>query len=111
MRMKLIGQMHVLVVEMEEELDHHIAQNVREIIDKELKRTNAINLVFDFRNLSFMDSSGIGVIIGRYKIVKILGGSVIIVSPQPQVRRIIEMAGIHKIIKITNTLDNALKMV
>jgi len=92
------------------ELDHHSAGSVREVIDKEIKRSNAINIIFDFRNLNFMDSSGIGVIIGRYKITKILGGETVIFSPTNSVGRIIEMAGLKKIIKIASSLENALML-
>lgn len=110
MQLKLIADKHALLVSMEGELDHHSAAKVREIIDKEIKRSNAVNIIFDFRNLNFMDSSGIGVIIGRYKVAKILGGETIIFSPTESVRRIIEMSGIHKIVKLASSLENALKL-
>ncbi len=110
MQLRLISEKHALLVSLEGELDHHTANSVREKIDTEIKRSNAKNIIFDFRKLNFMDSSGIGVIIGRYKVSKILGGETIIFSPTNAVRRIIEMSGIHKIIKLASSLDSALKL-
>lgn len=108
MQLKLIGEKRALVVYLEGELDHHSAEKIRTVLDKEIKRTNAVNLIMDFRNVSLMDSSGIGVIMGRYRLVKILGGTVIVFGCNEQIRRIIEMSGIEKIVKIANSLDNAL---
>ena len=109
MQLRLISEKHALLVSLEGELDHHTANSVREKIDTEIKRSNAKNIIFDFRKLNFMDSSGIGVIIGRYKVSKILGGETIIFSPTNAVRRIIEMSGIHKIIKLA-TITNSIRI-
>lgn len=108
MQIKLIGNKRAVLVNIEGELDHHSATIIRETVDKELKRSNAVNVIFDFRDVSFMDSSGIGVIMGRYKIVKILNGSVIIFGANEHIKRIIEMSGIEKIVKVTTSFDNAL---
>lgn len=110
MQLRLIAEKHALLVSIDGELDHHSAGMVREVIDKEIKRSNAVNIVFDFRNLNFMDSSGIGVIMGRYKVVKKLGGEMVIFSPTQAVRHIIEMSGLEKIVKLTNNLENALML-
>lgn len=110
MQLRLITDKRALLVSLEGELDHHTADEIREKIDTEIRRSNANNIIFDFRKLSFMDSSGIGVIIGRYKTAKVLGGETIIFSPTDAVKRIIEMSGINKIIKLTTSLDNALQL-
>ena len=60
-----------LVVKFDGELDHHVAKNIRTKIDEIIDQQGVRNLIFDLNNMKFMDSSGIGVIIGRYKHKKI----------------------------------------
>lgn len=57
----------ILIVHMEGELDHHTAEEVRSRIDDRIDRTGFYKVIMDFTNVNFMDSSGIGVVIGRYK--------------------------------------------
>lgn len=99
---------HALLVTPEGELDHHLAGKMRTEIDKKLGR-GIINIIFDFSHLSFMDSSGIGMIMGRYKRIQKLGGRVIIAAPKPQVKRIIEMSGLLGIIQISPSVKQALR--
>ncbi len=91
-----------LIVKLIGELDHHVAGGVKERIDKKIT-----NLVFDFSALSFMDSSGIGVVIGRYKLVKSLGGRTVIVSNTKSLDRLLNIAGIKKIISVESDIDGA----
>ncbi len=111
MQLKFMGEQRALVAKVEGELDHHVAKEVREVIDREIKRTSAVNIIFDFSDITFMDSSGIGVIVGRYKLAKTLGGTVILFGASNQVRRIVEMSGIHKIVKIASSFENALMLI
>jgi len=67
-------------------------------------------LVFDLSALSFMDSSGIGVIIGRYKLMKSLGGQVYIVSSNKTVDKLLLLSGIPDIIKVTDNADEIDKL-
>ncbi len=99
---------NALLVTPEGELDHHLAGKMRTEIDKKLGR-GIINIIFDFSHLSFMDSSGIGMIMGRYKRIQKLGGRVIIAAPKPQVKRIIEMSGLLGIIQISPSVKQALR--
>ena len=96
-----------LVVKIAGEIDHHSAGQIRETIDSEIERKRVKNLVFDFDRVTFMDSSGIGVIIGRYKQVRAQGGKTLIIRAKPQVERLLEISGIKKIIE-TNGNDIAL---
>ena len=82
------------------ELDHHGAQQIRDELDERIIRRGIKNLVFDFDDLSFMDSSGIGLIIGRYKLIKSLGGNVSIVCSNACVNKILQMSGIMRIIDV-----------
>lgn len=98
----------VLVVSLSGELDHHTAKDVKNLIEEVIKNRGVVNLVFDFTNLTFMDSSGIGVVIGRYKLIRSMGGKVTIVSPARNVSKLLSMSGINKIIEIFDDVDSAL---
>ena len=99
----------LLIVELSGELDHHSAQEVRTKIDDRLDRLDIKKLIFDFSEVSFMDSSGIGVIIGRYKKLSIRNGIVGIASVSGSIKRIFELSGIFKIIKVYKSVDEAVK--
>lgn len=109
MELLLLGKYRILVVRIFGELDHHVAGGVRESVDRELARTGAINAAFDFENVTFMDSSGIGVIMGRYKVTRALGGNVIIYGASDSVKRIIAMSGIDSLVTVSDTLENGIK--
>ncbi len=111
MNIRLIGDKRTLLVNIDGELDHHLAGKVRDSVDRKIKSTNAINIIFDFSKVGFMDSSGLGVIMGRYKLSRLLGGKVIIFGSKKQTRRIIEMAGLDKIVKLCDKLEEALELV
>lgn len=106
LRFKKTGR--TLVVTLDGELDHHNAVFVREDIDRKFADAKAKNIVFNMQKLQFMDSSGLGILIGRYKAVSAIGGKTFIASPTPGAKRLIVLAGIHKIIPICKTLDEAL---
>lgn len=97
-----------LIVHISGEIDHHTAENIREKLDKEFKRQNAKNIIFDFSDIQFMDSSGIGVIMGRYKNAKERGGRVGIINVHPQVDRVFQLSGLYKIISQYHSLDEAI---
>ncbi len=89
-----------LIARFQGELDHHSAAEVREKVD--LKLTSGIYhcLVFDFEKLSFMDSSGIGVIMGRVKNMALMGGKVIVANPNPTVERMLHIGQLETYISI-----------
>ncbi len=87
-----------LLVEITEEIDHHVAEKIRRKVDDEITRYMPRKTIFDFSRVSFMDSAGIGMIIGRYKMMKLIGGSLEIINISQTVRRILEMSGVNKII-------------
>ncbi len=108
MRLKFEVMDNILVVYLDGELDHHSAEEVREDIDNNIDSRNIRNLIFELSNMNFMDSSGIGVVIGRYKKIDKSGGKVGVVNSNPHVDRIFQMAGIYKIIHKYKTKDEAL---
>lgn len=94
-----------LLVEITEEIDHHVAEKLRRKVDDEITRYMPRKTIFDFSRVSFMDSAGIGMIIGRYKMMKLIGGSLEIINISQTVRRILEMSGINKIIPMAGWWD------
>lgn len=109
--MTLVVVNNTLVVKIDGEMDHHAASLARHNIDKEIKSRPVKNLVFDFHDLDFMDSSGIGMILGRYKLIKGLNGRVFIARPKPNVEKIINISGLHKIIPVYDDIDKAINHV
>ena len=81
-----------------EDIDECVAQKIRRKLDNEIERYMPRKVVFDFSDVSFMDSAGIGLLMGRYKLVSMLGGQVEVSNITPSVRRIFEMSGIQKVI-------------
>lgn len=109
MEIKLLGDKRTVLVRIMQELDHHTAAEIRKKTDAKIKSSNAVNIIFDFSSVEFMDSSGIGLIMGRYKMAKILGGKVVIYGAGKQIQRIIEMSGIDRIVKLCATHDEAIE--
>ncbi len=95
-KMENIGT--TLVVKLNGEIDHHSATELREKMDREITLRNIVNLVLDFDGVTFMDSSGIGVIVGRYKQIKARGGKTMLIRVKPQVDKILEISGLKKIL-------------
>lgn len=91
-----------LTVYIQGELDHHSAKEIRSRIDGEILRRNPKFLELDFQKVTFMDSSGIGLVMGRYKIMSEKGGKVIVLNPTPPIKKIMMISGISKLAKIVN---------
>lgn len=98
-----------LIVYMVGELDHHSAEEVRNKIDDRLDRDNITKLIMDFSGVSFMDSSGIGVVIGRYKKLSLKKGDICIARAKDSVKRVFELSGMFKIIKLYDNIDEAVE--
>lgn len=98
-----------LVVKVAGELDLVAAERFRSVVDSDLDRRQVRNLVLNLEGVSFIDSSGLGAIIGRYKRVARQGGAVVIAGAQPQVKRLLEMAGMMRIVTLAASEREALK--
>ena len=94
-----------LIVKIKGEIDHHSADEIRYNVEKGLYLTKAKNLVFDFSSVGFMDSSGIGMIIGRYKEMKKTGGKVFAINIGSEINRIFDISGLKKIIHCFNSVE------
>lgn len=82
------------------ELDHHSAREMREKIDASIDQNAASLLVLDFQNITFMDSSGIGLIMGRYKKMREVGGEVHVVNTTSQILKVVKLSGLDRLVKI-----------
>lgn len=96
-----------LTVFLDGEIDHCIVQQLREELESLIKQSKAKRLVLDFADVSFMDSSGVGLLIGRYKTMAARGGQVAAVNLHPPTDRLFRMAGLHRIIAVDQTKEEA----
>lgn len=88
-----------MTVSLVSEIDHHSAKKLRDEIDAAIDRVRPDKLILDFTNVNFMDSSGVGLIIGRYKLLQEYGGTISLKNLNKQCRRLLEISGISKIIE------------
>lgn len=107
MQVKFSSRGVTLIIGISGELDHHSAEYIRQKVDGEMIKASIKHIVFDFSKVSFMDSSGIGVIMGRYKNIRELGGKTAVANVKPQIRRIFEMSGMLKFIPVYDKLEDA----
>lgn len=85
------------------ELDHHTAKDIRAKIDSEIEQNQPMQTILDFSAVTFMDSSGIGLVMGRYKRMQENGGSVVVQNPPASIRKVMQLAGLDRIAAIINT--------
>ena len=90
----------VLYVKPTGDIDHHTAKNMREAIDGLIVKNNPKELELDLSAIDFMDSSGLGLVLGRYKKQSDIGGKFKIINPGRRVLQILQLAGVEKIIRI-----------
>lgn len=90
---------NVLIVRLSGELDHHAATLFRQKWQENLQSNRIKHVILNFSDVSFMDSSGIGVVLGRYKEIVLHGGELVVCSVNESLQRIFEMAGLYKIIR------------
>lgn len=88
-----------LYIYLPEELDHHNAKIITEQSDWYIVSHKIKNIIFNFKRTDFMDSSGIGVIMGRYKLVKAVGGKIFATNINSSIDRILTISGLYKIVQ------------
>lgn len=82
---------------LEGEIDHHSAREIRETIDAALELGTINLLVLDFGDVTFMDSSGIGLVMGRYRQMKFYGGELKVINTSPQIYKVMRIAGLDRL--------------
>ena len=102
MESKFYEKDKLLIFKMTDEIDDHSVQKIRRKADYEMERYMPKRIVFDFDSVTFMDSAGIGLIIGRYKFVNMLGGKLEVANLTESVKKIFEMSGILRLIPVAN---------
>lgn len=91
-----------LIVRLKGELDHHTADTVRRRMEEAIEKGNCNHMILNMEQLSFMDSSGLGVILGRYKQITAKGGKLIVCGMNAAVQRLFHMSGLFKIVDIAD---------
>ncbi|WP_270739886.1 STAS domain-containing protein [Massilioclostridium coli] len=94
-KIELTGQ--VMTAYLSGEIDHHSIRPVREEIDRFAEGAIPKLLLLDFTDVTFMDSSGIGLVMGRYKLLKSMGGEVKVTNPTPHIKKVMHLAGLDRL--------------
>ena len=89
-----------LMIKLPEEVDHHKAAYISECADRFIFREDVSHVVFDFEDTRFMDSSGIGIIMGRYKKISCFGGRVYAIHVDRQIEKILCMSGLKQLVEV-----------
>ncbi len=98
----------VLIVFLSGDIDQHKVSNIKSDIDRAIAKNKSKNLVFDFAKVEFMDSSGIGMVLSRYKSLNNTNGILKISGTSENTMKLFDMVGLKKIIEIHNTVDECL---
>ena len=100
MKIEYLNKDKSLLFKITEEIDHHAVEKIRRKADLEIEKHIPRKVIFDFSNVTFMDSAGIGLLLGRYKNITSLGGSLEVINATETVNKILVMSGVNKIINI-----------
>ena len=96
----------ILSIHIRGEIDHHTAASIRQGIDATLFEKRPAKLILDLSAVSFMDSSGLGLIMGRYSVMKELDGEMIVWNPSRETRSILTLAGMERLVRIEYPSDS-----
>jgi len=94
--MKYNFEKEVLNINLDEELDMNTCKNLRTVIDGYIMRYQPREFVFDLSEVKFMDSSGLGLIIGRYNLLNLMNSKMVILNPSNSIKRVLELSSISK---------------
>ena len=105
MEVKYLNTSKTLIIKITEEIDEFEVKEIRRKADYEIERYSPKKVIFDFDRVTFMDSSGIGMIIGRYKQVTMFGGKMELTNLTESVRKIFELSGILRLIPEVDLIE------
>jgi stage II sporulation protein AA (anti-sigma F factor antagonist) len=97
-----------LIVRLKGELDHHTAEVLKARMEAAIAQGQLKHIILSLKDLNFMDSSGLGVILGRYKQITAIGGKMVVCDINPAIYRLFEMSGLFKIVSIQDTERQAI---
>jgi len=98
----------MIKIDLKGEIDHHASLVIRQDIDNYIEKHKIKKILFNFKDVSFMDSSGVGMIIGRYKKLQNIGGKIGVVNITPKIRRIFQVSGLFNLINHFNDEKEAI---
>ena len=90
----------ILLIEFTEEIDHHLSEEIKRRVDYEIQRLFPRKIIFEFARVSFMDSAGIGLLLGRYKLALTYGAKIEIINVKNPSKQILDMSGIGKVMTL-----------
>ncbi len=90
-----------MIIYLSGEVDHHSAREIRDCIDRQVVSQRPKTFILDLEGIDFMDSSGLGLVLGRYRKIKETGGEMYIANADDRTMKILKMAGVDKLIKCT----------
>lgn len=102
MSVKIINEDNKVIALLSGEIDHHNAKLLRQDIDFSLRENQPEELIMDFSEVGFMDSSGIGLVMGRYKLMQEIGGSLVVRNPPAHIKKVMRLSGIDRLASICN---------
>ena len=102
MSVKIINEDNKVIALLSGEIDHHNAKSLRQDIDFSLRENQPDELIMDFSEVGFMDSSGIGLVMGRYKLMQEIGGNLVVRNPPPHIKKVMRLSGIDRLASICN---------
>lgn len=108
MKMKFSKRKGTLIVRISGEIDHHTCEYLRVEVEQNFERMRGKNMIFEMSEVGFMDSSGIGAIIGRYKLAKSMGGNLAVACPNERIKQILKLSGMGQIIRCFTDLEQAI---
>ncbi len=108
MELKFKRKNQTLLISIAGEIDHHSSLELRRGAERALEEMGGRNLIFCFREVSFMDSSGIGVMIGRYKQIQAMGGRIAIACANERVAEILRLSGLNRLLPSFPSLADAI---
>lgn len=97
MGVKILSSQQKMTAYLDGEIDHHSAAFIREETDSAIMMNKPEVLNIDFDGVTFMDSSGVGFVMGRYRTIQMYGGKLIVSNLSPQFYKIMKLSGIEKI--------------
>ena len=104
-KLKFEIQNETMIVRVAGEIDHHSAVRARSEIDERILAERPKNVLLELSSVDFMDSSGLGLIMGRYALIRQFGGSLSVLDPSVAVLRIMKLAGMERIVPIKKTKE------
>ncbi len=108
MDIKTMIKNNILLVDLEGEIDHHTSVQIKEEVDRLYLSNRLSHILFNFEKVTFMDSSGVGLLMGRYRNTVISGGKVVLVKVSPEVDKVMNLSGIYKLMKTYQSENEAI---